>query len=97
MEPAENTEIDTDFFSRQIGTFGMEAMGKLIKLKVLIVGLRGVSHLSSHLNLKSVEYLTSNLAWIRDCEEPHLGRTRASGRLGHRTSSSSGLGSKLLS
>ncbi len=37
-----NTEIDTNLYSRQIGTFGMEAMGKLIKMKVLIWGLRGL-------------------------------------------------------
>lgn len=35
-------DIDTNLYSRQIGTFGMEMMGKLIKLKVLIHGLRGV-------------------------------------------------------
>ena len=35
-------DIDTNLYSRQIGTFGMEMMGKLIKLKVFIHGLRGV-------------------------------------------------------
>lgn len=35
-------QIDTDLYSRQIGTFGMETMGKLIKMKVLISGLRGL-------------------------------------------------------
>ena len=35
-------DIDTDLYSRQIGTFGMETMGKLIKLNVLIVGMRGL-------------------------------------------------------
>jgi ubiquitin-activating enzyme E1 len=35
-------EIDMDLYSRQIGTFGMEAMGKLMQLKTLIVGLRGL-------------------------------------------------------
>ncbi|PHJ25556.1 ubiquitin-activating enzyme e1 family protein [Cystoisospora suis] len=34
--------IDTDLYSRQIGAFGLETMGKLIKLRVLICGLRGV-------------------------------------------------------
>lgn len=37
------TEIDQDLYSRQIGAFGMEAMGKLIKLKVFIQGMTGVS------------------------------------------------------
>ncbi|CAG9321373.1 unnamed protein product [Blepharisma stoltei] len=34
--------IDTNLYSRQIGTFGMEMMGKLIQMKVLVSGLRGV-------------------------------------------------------
>lgn len=37
-----DTKIDTDLYSRQIGTFGMEAMGKLVQMKVLISGLRGL-------------------------------------------------------
>jgi len=36
------TKIDTDLYSRQIGTFGIETMGKLIKMEVLIVGMRGL-------------------------------------------------------
>lgn len=35
--------IDLDLYSRQIGAFGVEAMGKLIKLRVLIQGMKGVS------------------------------------------------------
>ena len=35
-------EIDTNLYSRQIGTFGMEAMGKLIQMRVAIAGLRGL-------------------------------------------------------
>lgn len=42
MEGKEQTQIDTNLYSRQIGTFGMETMGKLIKMKVLIVGVRGL-------------------------------------------------------
>ena len=41
----EEKQIDTNLYSRQIGTFGMETMGKLIKMRVLVVGLRGVSFL----------------------------------------------------
>ena len=41
VEEQKNT-IDQNLYSRQLGTFGMEAMGKLIKMKVLIHGLRGV-------------------------------------------------------
>ena len=34
-------KIDTNLYSRQIGAFGIETMGKLIQLKVLVIGLRG--------------------------------------------------------
>ncbi|PFH32051.1 ubiquitin-activating enzyme E1 family protein [Besnoitia besnoiti] len=40
--PAASASIDTDLYSRQIGAFGLETMGKLIKLRVLISGLRGI-------------------------------------------------------
>ena len=45
MADSENVEQDNAFqdrFSRQIGTFGMETMGKLVKFKILIIGLRGL-------------------------------------------------------
>jgi len=42
MQKSEPILIDTNLYSRQIGTFGLETMGKLIKLKVLIVGMRGL-------------------------------------------------------
>jgi ubiquitin-activating enzyme E1 len=42
MQKTEDVQIDTNLYSRQIGTFGIETMGKLIKLKVLIVGMRGL-------------------------------------------------------
>ena len=38
----EEVKIDTNLYSRQIGTFGLETMGKLIKMRVLIVGMRGL-------------------------------------------------------
>ena len=38
----EEVKIDTNLYSRQIGTFGLETMGKLIKMNVLIVGMRGL-------------------------------------------------------
>ena len=37
-----DAKLDTNLYSRQIGTFGMETMGKLIKMKILIIGLRGL-------------------------------------------------------
>ncbi|CAI5721276.1 unnamed protein product [Peronospora destructor] len=45
MEATQQLEKDADFmdkYSRQIGAFGLETMAKLVKLKVLIVGLKGV-------------------------------------------------------
>ena len=42
VQATEEVKIDTDLYSRQIGTFGMETMGKLIKMKVLIIGMRGL-------------------------------------------------------
>ena len=38
----EEVKIDTNLYSRQIGTFGLETMGKLVKMKVLIIGVRGL-------------------------------------------------------
>jgi ubiquitin-activating enzyme E1 len=38
----EEQKIDTNLYSRMIGTFGTEAIGKLMKLNVLIIGCRGL-------------------------------------------------------
>ena len=35
-------KIDTNLYSRQILTFGLETMYKLIKMKILIIGMRGL-------------------------------------------------------
>ena len=37
-----NNEINTDFYSRQIGTYGLELIRELMKIKILIIGLRGL-------------------------------------------------------
>jgi len=42
MDAKPEGEIDHDLYSRQIGTFGIETMGKLIKMNVVIIGQRGV-------------------------------------------------------
>ncbi|CAM9463253.1 unnamed protein product, partial [Choristocarpus tenellus] len=42
LEKLEDNAAFMDKYSRQIGAFGMEAMSKLLNLKVLIVGLRGL-------------------------------------------------------
>lgn len=38
----DHLSIDHNLYSRQIGAYGVEAMGKLVALKVYIYGLRGV-------------------------------------------------------
>jgi ubiquitin-activating enzyme E1 len=38
----EEQKIDTGLYDRQIGTFGLETMGKLMKMDVLIIGMRGL-------------------------------------------------------
>ncbi len=38
----ESSQIDTNKHSRQIGTYGMETMSKLVEMRVLIIGLRGL-------------------------------------------------------
>jgi hypothetical protein len=43
MENTDTPQIDHNLYSRQIGAFGVEAMGKLIKLRVFIQGASGVS------------------------------------------------------
>jgi len=45
----EKITIDENLYSRQIGAFGAEAMGKLVKLRVFIQGLKGVSLLPNSL------------------------------------------------
>ena len=37
-----NKTIDQNLYSRQLGAFGIEAQGKLIKMKVFLYGLGGV-------------------------------------------------------
>ena len=65
-----NTEIDTNLYSRQIGTFGMEAMGKLIKMKILIWGMRGLGvEVAKNIVLAGPKHVTlhdPNLVSIND-------------------------------
>ncbi|KAK1937531.1 putative ubiquitin-activating enzyme E1 [Babesia divergens] len=50
--------VDTDLYSRQIGTLGFEMMRKLQKLKVLIIGMKGAGvEIAKNLALMSVESL----------------------------------------
>lgn len=81
-----NMEIDTNLYSRQIGTFGMEAMGKLIQLKILIHGMRGLGvEIAKNIILagpKSVALHDPSLVSVKDLgsnfyfNESHIGNTR---------------------
>jgi len=88
VDKPEEQQIDTDLYSRQIGTFGLETMGKLIKMNVIIVGLRGLgAEIAKNLILagpKSVSLYDPDLTQLSDlgsnfyCEEQHVGKvTRA--------------------
>jgi ubiquitin-activating enzyme E1 len=82
---AAETQIDTDLYSRQIGTFGMETMGKLIKMKVVIAGIRGLGvEVAKNLILagpKEVHLYDPDITQLNDlgsnfyCEEQHVGKT----------------------
>ena len=82
------TNIDTNLYSRQIGTFGLETMGKLVKMKVLIVGMRGLgAEVAKNLILAgpaSVDLYDPTLVSLNDLasnfclREEHVGKaTRA--------------------
>lgn len=85
MEAKGEDEINTDLYSRQIGTFGMETMGKLIKMNILIVGMRGLGvETAKNLILagpKRVDIYDPTTAEIRDLggnfylTEDHVGKT----------------------
>jgi ubiquitin-activating enzyme E1 len=38
----DSNKLDENLYSRQIGTYGAETMGKLIKMRVFLQGLRGL-------------------------------------------------------
>jgi ubiquitin-activating enzyme E1 len=42
MEIEQSNKVDENLYSRQIGTFGMETMTKLVRMKVLILGMGGL-------------------------------------------------------
>ena len=84
----EENKTDEKQYSRQIATFGLETMGKLVKMRVLIVGLRGLGvEVAKNLILagpKSVTLYDPNLVNWGDlssnfyCKEEHVGKqTRA--------------------
>lgn len=41
---SKEAKIDEDLYSRQIGAYGLETMGKLVKLRILVSGMRGTGN-----------------------------------------------------
>lgn len=84
MEAKDDVQIDTNLYSRQIGTFGIETMGKLVKMNTVIVGLRGVGvEIAKNLILAgpaSVAICDPTIVKVEDlgaqfyCEEKHIGK-----------------------
>ena len=63
-----------DLYSRQIGAYGLEAMLKLVKMKVLLVGMKGVGvEVAKNTVLAGVNTLTlydPEPTTLRDLGEP---------------------------
>eukprot|EP01071_Lankesteria_metandrocarpae_P003287 Lankesteria_metandrocarpae@DN2870_c0_g1_i1.p1 len=88
MTPTEGV-IDSNLYSRQIGAFGLETMSRLVKMRVLITGLRGVGvETAKNLILSgpaSVTLHDDSLLELRDLatnfyateEDVKLGKSRA--------------------
>lgn len=88
MDKEPTVQIDQNLYSRQIGAYGVETMGKLVQLRVFIYGLRGVG-IETAKNLilagpKQVIVQDDHKVEIRDlgvnfyCREEDVGkRTRA--------------------
>lgn len=79
-----DAQIDQNLYSRQIGTYGVDAMGKLVGLKVYIHGLRGLG-IETAKNLvligpKKVVVQDDNIVKLRDlgsnffCREKHVSK-----------------------
>ena len=93
MDSKPEGEIDTNLYSRQIGTFGIETMDKLIKMNVIIIGQRGLGiEIAKNLILagpKSVQIFDPQVVQLNDLganfylEEAHVGKaTRAEAGIG---------------
>ena len=78
--------MDTNLYSRQIKTFGIETMNKLQNLKILIIGMRGLGvEIAKNIILsgvKEVKILDQNITQIEDLgsnfflSEENLGKPR---------------------
>ena len=72
MEIEQPKKVDENLYSRQIGAFGMETMTKLVKMRVLIMGMRGLGvETAKNLILAGPNSVT---IWDpRPCTEPDMG------------------------
>ena len=68
IEDSSSPDIDHNLYSRQIGAFGVEAMGKLIKLRVLIQGMSGVS---TTLYFREIFISLTSLDWSGNRKKSH--------------------------
>jgi ubiquitin-activating enzyme E1 len=63
-------KVDTNLYSRQIKTLGIETMRKLQNLKILIIGMRGLGvEITKNIILsgvKEVKILDQNITSIND-------------------------------
>ena len=47
-------KIDENLYSRMMGAYGVEAVGKLVKLRIFISGLRGVQFFNIIIKKKKI-------------------------------------------
>ncbi|UKK01853.2 ubiquitin-activating enzyme E1 [Theileria orientalis] len=77
-------KIDTNLYSRQIGTFGFEMMGKLQRLKVLIIGMKASGiEIAKNLALMGVESISihdNNVVQKRDLGVNYFIRSSSVGK-----------------
>jgi hypothetical protein len=57
-----SSRLSQDLYSRQIGAFGLSTMLKLVRMKVLIVGVRGVGERSRPLSIQHCSFACGNVS-----------------------------------
>lgn len=62
--PESSVTIDTNLYSRQIGAFGLETMGKLIRMNILLSGLGGAGVETGTYNFCCFAYIVRRFVFI---------------------------------
>jgi ubiquitin-activating enzyme E1 len=85
MEDVKSGKFDENLYSRQVGTYGVEAMGKLVSMRVFLYGLRGLGiEVAKNLILagpKKIVIHDKTIVQVRDlnsnfyCTEADIGKT----------------------